>query len=453
MTNYFCLLKEKFKMNEQLFLTIIQIKFNTITNLLLGIDLRKPLILFSEWDKSYESFFKELSQDWLIEEETDFNRDQLKMISEKLQSLIVLECVQKDSRVLQEWSKTLPKHFRTVSLEERSKNAEFRRLLFESYYFQQKKEEAFVSAIERYNSTYYSFLSVQISLDKSVDSMTSLILQNQSETRTILKQGFTGLAIQNADLLKQNQELKEELQSLRKELQSVSQILKEKLEAERLLEEKRQRVKNRKRLPKREPITLEYYEFILSEAQSIQYRTYHGARLRLALALLLVTGVRIAELLPLRMKQIQTLFEESWIAIDRIKRGPANHKAFLTKEGKKILKDRKEDLKMISYFKKEDSYIFTPENSDKPLERESFTALVNQFLKKCAEQIEGKPNLRSHSFRIGYINKLWKDTKDIEFVRQTIGHAKVDTTSMYMDQLSDAERQRIILSLPSSISE
>ena len=38
-------------------------------------------------------------------------------------------------------------------------------------------------------------------------------------------------------------------------------------------------------------------------------------------------------------------------------------------------------------------------------------------------------NITSHSFRIGYITQLWKDSKNIEFVKQTIGHRKLDTTS------------------------
>lgn len=52
-----------------------------------------------------------------------------------------------------------------------------------------------------------------------------------------------------------------------------------------------------------------------------------------------------------------------------------------------------------------------------------------------------QPNLSSHSFRIGFITQLWRDTQDIEFVRQAIGHAKVDTTSAYVENLSEQERQ------------
>jgi site-specific recombinase XerD len=53
-----------------------------------------------------------------------------------------------------------------------------------------------------------------------------------------------------------------------------------------------------------------------------------------------------------------------------------------------------------------------------------------------------KPNLTSHNFRIGFITKLWRDTGDIKFVKQAIGHAKINTTSLYVENLSDEERQK-----------
>ncbi len=54
------------------------------------------------------------------------------------------------------------------------------------------------------------------------------------------------------------------------------------------------------------------------------------------------------------------------------------------------------DFEFLWNFKNENSYIFTAENSNKSLEREALT-------------------------------KLLRDTNDIEFVRQAIGHAKIDT--------------------------
>ncbi len=58
--------------------------------------------------------------------------------------------------------------------------------------------------------------------------------------------------------------------------------------------------------------------------------------------------------------------------------------------------------------------------------------------------MESNPNLSSHSFRIGFITKLWRDTNDIEFVKQAIGHAKINTTSQYIENLSEEEiRERM----------
>jgi len=62
-------------------------------------------------------------------------------------------------------------------------------------------------------------------------------------------------------------------------------------------------------------------------------------------------------------------------------------------------------------------------------------------MRNLANELPTQPNLTSHSFRIGFITQLWKDTNDIEFVRQAIGHIKVESTSSYVENLSDAERR------------
>ena len=165
----------------------------------------------------------------------------------------------------------------------------------------------------------------------------------------------------------------------------------------------------------------------------------------MALCILAVTGIRINELLPLKVSQLETLFKENWISIDRSKRGPSNHKAFLTKEGKKIIQDRKKDFELIFLMKNPDSYVFTAEvNYFKQLDSVAITRDVNKVTREVSNQLPGKPNITSHSFRIGYITQLWKDSKDIEFVKQTIGHRNLATTSAYVNKLSDQERQKRI---------
>ena len=76
-----------------------------------------------------------------------------------------------------------------------------------------------------------------------------------------------------------------------------------------------------------------------------------------------MTGIRINELLPLKVNQLKTLVEENWIAIDRSKRGPSNHKAFLTKKGKKMIHDQKKNFQLIFLMKEPNAYVFSPETN------------------------------------------------------------------------------------------
>ena len=308
----------------------------------------------------------------------------------------------------------------------------------------------------------YSLQKVESEFTKIIDSnvgrhgkfkkLLSLMAEGHGETQSMMKEGFVGLAIQNAELnaelKEQNKTLEEQLNQLQEQLEIVREELQERKERGRLMAEKKEKWKNRRRLPKREPITTEIYDSLIKSSQKLKYSNlYKSARLRLALALLLVTGIRISELLPLKMKQVKSLFINHWIAIDRAKRGPANHKAFLTKEGSRIMQERRSDFELMQLFKNDDSYIFTAENSKKPLSREAFTNLINKFIKDCTRKMDQKPYISSHSFRVGFITQLWKDTNDIEFVRQAIGHAKIDTTSQYVENLSEKERQDRMLEI------
>ena len=92
-----------------------------------------------------------------------------------------------------------------------------------------------------------------------------------------------------------------------------------------------------------------------------------------------------------------------------------------------------------------DAYPFTFESDHfKKLRCEAITRNVNKIMRLVSKQFLGRPNVTSHSFRIGYITQLWKDSKDIEFVKQTIGHRKLGTISAYVNQLSDQEREKRI---------
>jgi site-specific recombinase XerD len=259
--------------------------------------------------------------------------------------------------------------------------------------------------------------------------------KKQDQILETTQRGFIGIALRNEELLKSNDQLKQQLDDVMKELNTIKQEREEKAA-------RKEAWTNRKRLPKRDPMTAEIYTELMRAAEG---PTYIQLRTRIALCILAVTGIRINELLPLKVSQLETLFKENWIAIDRSKRGPSNHKAFLTKEGKKIIQDRQKDFQLIFLMKEPDSYLFTAEaNHSRQLDRVAITRDVNKVMQEVSNRLSTKPNITSHSFRIGFITQLWKDSKDIEFVKQTIGHRKLDTTSAYVNKLSDQERQKRI---------
>jgi len=287
---------------------------------------------------------------------------------------------------------------------------------------------------EKENNVLITKFEVKSKLDVLVKGQTNNSKQLQA-IRNDLQRGFIGLALRNQELVELNKELTQQLGIVVAEL---NQIKKERQEKEI----RKQARASRKRLPKRDPMTRESYKELIKAAEG---PTYINLRTRIAFCILAVTGVRINELLPLKVRQLKTLFEENWIAIDRSKRGPSNHKAFLTKEGKKIMHDRQKDFQLIFLMKEPDSYLFTAEsNYYKPLDRVVITRDVNKVMREVSNQLPGKLNITSNSFQIGYITQLWKDSKDIEFVKQTIGHRNLDTTSAYVNKLSDQERQKRI---------
>lgn len=179
---------------------------------------------------------------------------------------------------------------------------------------------------EKENSQLLTKFEVESKLDILVEGQTN----NSKELKAIrddLQKGFIGLALRNEELLELSNKLNQQLEILVDELNAIKEEREEKVA-------RKEARANRKRLPKRDPMTREIYQELIKVAEGL---TYTHVRTRIAICILAVTGIRINELLPLKVSQLETLFKENWIAIDRSKRGPSNHKAFLTKEGKKII--------------------------------------------------------------------------------------------------------------------
>lgn len=115
-----------------------------------------------------------------------------------------------------------------------------------------------------------------------------------------MQKGFIGLALRNEELLKSNDQLKQQLDVVLQELNAIKQEREEKAA-------RKEARANRKCLTKRDPMTAQIYKELIKEAEG---PTYLNVRLRLALCLLAVTGIRINELLNIKVSDLITLIQE-----------------------------------------------------------------------------------------------------------------------------------------------
>jgi hypothetical protein len=74
--------------------------------------------------------------------------------------------------------------------------------------------------------------------------------EGHAKSQSIMKEGFVGWAIQNAELKDQNKALTDQLNQLQEQFAIVRQELQERKEQERLLQEKKDKWKTRRRFAK-----------------------------------------------------------------------------------------------------------------------------------------------------------------------------------------------------------
>ena len=169
-------------------------------------------------------------------------------------------------------------------------------------------------------------------------------------------------------------------------------------------------------LPKRQPMTSEIYQFLIKSAEGPNYPL---VRLRVALCLLTLTGLQINQLLKVKVSHLQTLQQFYWIKVTSSRSSTANRKAVLSKEGKKLINERKKDFNILFQSKDSAAYVFTAKSKPyQMLRRETITRDINRVLQSLSRTSPNQPHISSYSFRIGYIETLWKNPEDSKVVKQ-----------------------------------
>lgn len=256
--------------------------------------------------------------------------------------------------------------------------------------------------------------------------------------------GFCLTLKQNNALLETNDELKQAIQNLEANVNEKGAIIsiihaeleKERKEKEALLDRRKKR-EQAETQPLRDPLTYEDFETLLEIVGPDN--TYLQIRTRISLTILLITGIRVSELRAIQIQDLETLFnnERPYVKISRLKKKLKDKKAFLSMKARPIVKTRKQDFQLFKVFKPNpsDFFLTSQKSHDKPISREHLDREINKLLRILSEKT-GK-NLKSHSFRIGLLNQLWDDTKDIRFVQYAIGHTSVQTTEGYLTRYND----------------
>jgi DNA repair exonuclease SbcCD ATPase subunit len=123
------------------------------------------------------------------------------------------------------------------------------------------------------------------SSEEKIVQIQALGLVEEKVTQGIIICGFSAVLNQNEEIIERNKNLKNQITRLEEQ---VSVLLSE-LERLRAEERKDARAK-RKRLAKRDPITLSIYEELITSIPGFDFKS---ARLRIALLILAITGIRM----------------------------------------------------------------------------------------------------------------------------------------------------------------
>lgn len=285
----------------------------------------------------------------------------------------------------------------------------------------------------KYNDDWYSFFfnlkeiffneiknlkNINQTLDKLNNNLqinNKIIVENNNN----LKKNNKVLEETKNKLLNDNQELKQKLDFVKKEIEFQQELRKQK-------EEKANKIKNAKKQPKRDYIEYSEFNYLLNLCGS---DTIFDTRKRCAFLLLYFTGLRVSNLLNLKIKNIKDLIYNGYTRVDLIKKGEIEHLITLSHESKKILNNHYNCFHKLYKYKGDEDFFFTSVyDTKKAIHRSNFNKELNDILKIASKELN--KNIKTHSFRTTYITDLL-EIAPLHVVKDIIGHKVVASTEIY----------------------
>ena len=156
---------------------------------------------------------------------------------------------------------------------------------------------------------------------------------------------------------------------------------------------------------------------------------YIDIRSNLIIELLYSTGIRVSELISIKINNID--LKRKKILIDPPEKGKSRKErmTFFGEQTKEVIEKYLEFRKI--YFKKKDSpWLFPSKNTNDFLTRRR----VLQIMHNLADKIQIDKNLmHPHSFRHAFGNHLLNSGADIRVVQKLLGHSSIITTQKYTE--------------------
>jgi len=285
----------------------------------------------------------------------------------------------------------------------------------------------------KYNDDWFSFFFDlkkiffnEIKNLKNINNTLDKVNNNLKLNNEIIVENNNNLKLNNKilketknKLLNDNQELNQKLEFVKKEIEFQQKLRKEK-------EEKANKVKNAKKQPKRDYIEYGEFNYLLNLCGS---DTIFDTRKRCAFLLLYFTGLRVSNLLNLKIKNIKGLLYNGYTRVDLIKKGEIEHLITLSNESKKILNNHYNCFHKLYKYKVDEDFFFTSVyDTKKPIHRSNFNKELNDILKIASKELN--KNIKTHSFRTTYITDLL-EIAPLHVVKDIIGHKVVASTEIY----------------------
>ena len=170
----------------------------------------------------------------------------------------------------------------------------------------------------------------------------------------------------------------------------------------------------------KKPIQKKEFELLLRATKnSLTIKSATRVKLQRAFTLLYLTGCRISEIANFSTSELNQFIQRGEFSL--------TNKTKMKKPRLITLDEGGVQAQMLKeILPKDEVFLFTKNNSSKPMRADSLKLLMNNFIHSILGELYS-----THSFRAGYITTQHQANMSLEFIREDVGHANIATTARY----------------------